>query len=525
MSRTKTTSWNFATNLLYTAVALVGGLISVPLLIRLLGKEQLGAVRTATDWSGYLGLFELGIGGALLPMMARAVAAGDPAVVLQTLSVGIQRYRRIAAAMVLAGVAIGICLPWLVPVDPVLRLSLQTGFAINLLGSSLIILSPFRTLMDANQRGFLINLYFAVQSVSITTLSIVLAYFHGGIIGQFVAMVGGNIVFWFLIARHVKKQYPGSLRLIIASSQHQQIGTDLSRLSRPTLILNACGRVGLLTDNIIIGLFLGPSAVVPFIVTQRLATIAQSQLQAVGNAAWAALAQLHMHGEHDVFRKRLVDLTTLVAVLAVASLAPIAAFNHHFVSVWVPPIGPGDRGNFAGNAITLLAVLNGFLIAMISLWGWVFSGTGNVARLVPVAAASAAINIVVSIGGTCLLGLAGPLLGTTVAIGCVSFPGYVFLLHKHYGISPLALLWRPALTIATGIPYGAALWWVAHHHQPLWWSHEGYHHILRWIGVAIEMAVGGAGSLLLAWFIILSHADRASWRHRLEMIVRRRTAA
>ncbi len=78
--------------------------------------------------------------------------------------------------------------------------------------------------------------------------------------------------------------------------------------------MNLCGRVSLLTDNIVVSGLLSPALVTPFVLTQRLTSLAQRELQTIGNASWAALAELSAQGRKDVFSRRLLELTRVVAV-------------------------------------------------------------------------------------------------------------------------------------------------------------------------------------------------------------------
>ncbi|WP_335216266.1 hypothetical protein [Nostoc sp.] len=119
---------------------------------------------------------------------------------------------------------------------------------------------------------------------------------------------------------------------------------------------------------------------------------------------WAALADLHAKGEIDKFNARVIELTRLVAVMGLALMVAIAAYNPYFVKLWV------GQERFAGDAVTLLAACNGFLLGLLSLWGWCFSGTGNVGKITLLSALTAVINVIISIVSTHFFGIIGPLL-------------------------------------------------------------------------------------------------------------------
>src|SRR5581483_1639314 len=75
--RVRRSIWTFFTEQASTLVILLVALVATPLLLGWLGDERYGAVEAAAEWLGYVGLLEFGIGGALLPLIARAVAQRD----------------------------------------------------------------------------------------------------------------------------------------------------------------------------------------------------------------------------------------------------------------------------------------------------------------------------------------------------------------------------------------------------------------------------------------------------------------
>ena len=76
MSRTRRATWNYLGALLFTGVTLAAGLVATPYLVGWLTPARFGAFRMLTEWSGALALLELGLGGALQPLLARGWAGG-----------------------------------------------------------------------------------------------------------------------------------------------------------------------------------------------------------------------------------------------------------------------------------------------------------------------------------------------------------------------------------------------------------------------------------------------------------------
>ena len=57
-------------------VTIAVGLFASPWLEHWLNEDRFGAFRVVLDCQGYLTLLELGLGGALSPLLARALAQG-----------------------------------------------------------------------------------------------------------------------------------------------------------------------------------------------------------------------------------------------------------------------------------------------------------------------------------------------------------------------------------------------------------------------------------------------------------------
>ena len=491
-----------------SAATIAIAFITTPLLLKFLGPERFGAARAAADWFGHLTLLELGLGGALAPLLALALGTSDLAAVRRTAAAGVRAFVRVALAAVAAGLLITWLIARLVPVSPPLVRDLQTGCLVASLGLLLYPLAPFRQLADASQRGYAIHLIAFCQSVTTTVLAVLLAWQGMGITGQFVALIAGQLLFALLITRDGLRRHPGILRSAATEPVDPASRAAIRKLNLPSLLFDLSGRAGLLTDNIVIALVLGPAAVVPLFLTQRLPQLAQAQLQGVGNASWAALSDLHALGRHDVFNARLLELTRLVAALSAAALVPIAAYNGAFVRLWV------GEAHFGGTAVTVLAAVNALLLALVSLWGWCFSGTGQVALLVPVMLLSAALNICISVAAAFAIGLPGPLLGTAVAITSTTLWYLPRQLHRRFA-TPVAGLARAVLAPLAWASVPAALvWWVSRAAPPA-----------SWPALAVQVTASAALLLCVWWCFELRAAERAHYLDRMKMVLPGRASA
>ena len=488
---------------MFTVVTVIVGLFATPPLLRWLGDERFGAFRVTTDWYGYLSLFELGLSGALLPMLAKAVGRQDLELVRRTLAAGVRAYLRVGLVMLAGGLVLAAAITWLVPVSATNAADLRRGSIIVLLGIAFVPLAPFRALIEARQRGYWINLSLLLHSLLVTGLALIMAWAGWGISGQSLAGLLAGITLRVILSWEALRHFPGLLAASIKQAPDANVWRGLWNLNRPTLIFNLASRVGLLTDNIIVAGFLGAAPVVPFLITQRLATLAQREMQGIGNASWAALAELHARGELESFNQRLIELTTLVTALGVGFLVPLAAYNRHFVALWV---GPAQYG---GEALTIIASLNAILLAVFSFWGWCVTGTGRIGEMTNAMVVQSIINLVLSIILTKRLGFIGCVLGTLISFLAVSVWYLPRLLHRLFSVSLRELFGAVAAPLALGMPYAAIVWWFADISEPS-----------SLLATAFEIGLAALLYLALWWLLVLKRAERDRWSARIRMLPR-----
>jgi O-antigen/teichoic acid export membrane protein len=509
MSRSTRSAWSFLSVIAFNVITMGLALGVMPVLLRTLGASRLGAARAVLDCVGYLALFELGLGGAMIPMLARALALEDSSGVGRTLAAGFRAYLLVLIPMSLGAIAITFGITHLVKVEPALHHELRVACVYAAIPLLLMPLSPLRSLIDASQRTYVLSGFVISQSVLIALSSVFFAKWGLGVAGQTLAVAVGAVFFGSLLVLDARKNAPRLPGL--AFPVDREVTREIWSLNTPTLIISICGRVGLLTDNIVIASILSAPVIVPFLMTQRLGQIVGNQLTAVGSASWAGLIQLYTRGERELFHDRFIELNQLVMSLGLCALIPIVVYNHAFVALWL------GESSYGGLALTAIAALNALVLAINSLWGWLFGGTGQLARLVPVALASAALNLVVSVGFTWALSsrdphraMWGPLIGTASALLVVNVPLVPTLMRRHFEVPVGRLASALAKPLLLAIPFAVALSWVDARLPP-----HG------WVQLAASMSSAGAVFAGVCWLLVLSASERATWLHRLRLLRRR----
>ncbi len=494
---------NFGTSALFLVVTMLVALKASPSLVAWLGPKRYGGARVVADGQGYLTLLELGLGGAVGPLLARAAGQGDLALLRETVSAGTRSYARVSVMTV----ALGLSLTPLIPVfardlSGAELIDLRWAWVLGLLAFLSLGLLPLRALIEAKQRGYVVNLALTAQSLAITGLSLFLAREGWGMTGQAAAQVAGVWGGSLLLAAIALRGEPSIRLATLLQPPRDEVSRAIRSLSAPTLILNIGSRVGLLADNLVVGGMLGASRVTSLAITQRLIVAGQGALQSVGSASWAALAELHAQGRKDVFNRRLIEMTRIVAILAAAGLCPAVAFNREFVRLWM-----GADFDYGGDLVTVAAALNAFLLAEQSLWAWCFSATGKTRVLVGPAVASAVVNLSASLLLTRSMGLPGPLLGTTMGLAAVGLWTLPLLLRREFGTPVLPLAKAAGMPAVLGVAATAALWPLAPTLSPLSWK------LLAAIDGAVALGVLTAGVVLF-----VPSDEKEKWRSRIRLL-------
>ena len=406
---------SYVSALTASGLTIVFALIATPLRIAWLGEDTMGLYRVLLDTLAYLLLLEFGIATALSSLFATAVASDDATRVRSLLRLGLRELVTVSALKALVGVGLSLALLVLVDIPPGLRTDFIVACGVGLLSTLLTPVNAFRALLEGAQRGYSVQLTLTCQAALSTLLAVWFAYLEWGVTGQFAALACSMFVCqgWLVVAS--LRRFPTALRAAPGTeTPDPALTAALRRLNRPAFVLQLGGTIWLLSDSIIIALVLNPGVVMTFFLTQRLASVAQSQLQNIGTASWAAMEEIHAKGQLALFNQRALELTRLVTIASLALLIPITVFNRTFVALWV------GLDLYGRTAVTIAAALVAFGQAVISLWGWLFHATGQLPKVVPVSLATVIVNLAGSVLFARIYGIVGPLLGTVLSFALVS---------------------------------------------------------------------------------------------------------
>src|SRR4051812_8010907 len=105
MNRTSRSIWAYVTQTVLMVVTVGLGLVTTPILLRLMGSEVFGVFRIMGDWMANLTILEFGLGGAIAAVLVPAVHAEDNQSTASTLKEGFRAYGYIVFLMLVFAVA------------------------------------------------------------------------------------------------------------------------------------------------------------------------------------------------------------------------------------------------------------------------------------------------------------------------------------------------------------------------------------------------------------------------------------
>ena len=499
MSRLKRSALTAVSGLAWSTTVILAAFFTTPILLRCLGSERYGLFRVAVDWLGYVTILEFGIGGALISVFSRALGTGHRAGVAAGVRAGMKAHLLIMPSMLAFGGLLGWMMPQLVRAPKALSGELQAGCGVYLIGLLLMPLASFRPLAESEQRGYIVHLANFAQTLTAIGLSVAFAVAGWGLVGQFLGLVAGVLIFHGTLAWDGLRRHP---EVIWGPAD---VAPPLWALSWPNLLFNLSGRLSLFTDNILVAAYLGPVSVTSFILTQRLIQTAGTQAAGIGAAGWAGLVDLHYRGEHEAFTHRLTQLTRVTGIIGATLLVPLGVWNREVIGLWVGP----DR--FAGSVVTWLSVADAWGLAVFGLWGWPLAATGRIRMLLPVQIVGVVVNLAVSLTGTAMLGMPGPLLGTAVTLTGVHWWWLMLLLRREFGVSGRRLFWAAVQPGLVAVAFGvmlSALAGISPSSPPDWprWA--------RWASLMGRMGGSSIVYLGLSWLLVVPNTDRAEWVSR-----------
>ena len=309
--------------------------VMAPFLIRTLGHARYGAWAVIGELTGYYGLLDLGIRGAVTILGARYLAQGQNDRVRELISSAFWFLGAIAAAgftAMLVGVLVWRpsqfssispeeFLPALIVIAFLVAASLPLDVFAGVLNSARRIDIP-NALELAGRVVSALGVWFVVLS-------------GGGLIGMSTVLLVVKLGVW-LACVYMAVRLVNGISLSPAWARKDRL-RELASFGSKTALMNTARVVTDRTDLIIIGLLFGVRTVVFYSIARLLIEYTVSMIGSVTLAFTAHFAHLYAGAEHEELCRLLSAGTRVCACLSLIAVAFLLSFGRTFIGLWVGP--------------------------------------------------------------------------------------------------------------------------------------------------------------------------------------------
>jgi O-antigen/teichoic acid export membrane protein len=334
MSRSK----RFITNLVssYTSIAIniLYTVVSIPLALHYLNKEEFGLWALVSQMAGYLMLLEFGMSGSVARSLSDHKDEIENGVYGSILKTGARVFMIQGAAIV----ALGLALAWFAPSMMNLPEHLHRPFILLMSAQALLngvklSVGSLASPLWSHQRLDISNL--AGSSSMIVTFAVLWIGFHLGwhiyslTVATAVGFCVSTAMIWISCRRlglYAPKAYRGRFDPVLFK-QLFHFGGDLFLLNLGAQLLSA-------SQVIVVSRLLGIESAAVWAIATKIFSMAQQFVLKILESSVGGLTEIFVRKETDTLKKRFHDVVAISAVMAVAASAGIALMNGPFVEIW-----------------------------------------------------------------------------------------------------------------------------------------------------------------------------------------------
>jgi O-antigen/teichoic acid export membrane protein len=405
-------TWNLLTGTLtkyvLLSVNIALGIFLMPFTMRHLGTAEYGLWMLAASMTAYLQLLDLGYGNGVVRQVTQADARGDEDEMNVILSTFLVVYSAIGL-LALAGV--GVLALVVVPRFPNLSSADVTTaqWVLVILGFRVAIAFPLSVLgavTTARQR-FALTGWIAIPVALLQGAATYLVLRAGyGLIALVTATTVIGIASYGAYAVAARSTFPG-MRLSVSRFSTRQM-REVTAFSFYLFVISIAIHVGTNVDNLILGAYLGTSAIAFYTVAVRLAEYQRQLCGQFSGLLFPLVVRFDASGDKDSLRGMLLDGTRLALGLVVGVTVCLVAFGRPLVEAWM---GTG----FDASVVPLyILALAGIVMVAQGPAGSILLAAGR-HRMVAVASlVDIVLNIAISVALVSRYGLIGVALGTAL---------------------------------------------------------------------------------------------------------------
>ncbi len=415
---------------LQTALVVLVNLWLTPYLLRQLGQHEYGLWLLAAQLLLYLGLMDLGI-VALLPREVAYTAGAAGPDRPDDLPALVGRTARLVMWQTPVVLTVGVAVWWFIPHEwAPLRWPL---LLVVLAFTATFPLRIFHGVLQGLQDLFYLGAAQLAGWTAGTIVTIVGVMAGLGLYSLALGWMAGQALPAVLAWRRLSARFPGAVPARLPPLAQAAMGERFGRgvwisVSQVAqVLLNG-------TDLVVIGMLLGPEAVVPYVCTGKLVVLLGNQPQLFMQMALPALSELRATAPRARLFEVSASMTQVMLIGSGAVVAVVLAVNQPFVTWWV------GGSQFGGTGLTLLFTLGMLLRHLSATAGYTLFCFGHERRLALTAIAEGLVGLGAMLVLVPIVGAAGAAVGLLAATAVVGLPSKLGALAREQGTSLAALL-------------------------------------------------------------------------------------
>lgn len=425
---------NLSSNWAIYFVSAAISFLLTPYIIHVLGKAAYGVWILVGSFSGYLGLFDFGIGYAVVRFVARYQKTGETD--KRNAIVATAFYGATLLAVVVMAATIYIMAHaasfFEIPAD----LVTQSQVVIFLIGVSIAVGFPLAIFSEALAGGLYrydlfntVAIAMAFLRGALTVLFLELGY---GLIGLGAAALIGSLLGYLWRMRMLYKLLPDLS--IHPRLLDRSIFKEVGNYSLYSFVLLLSGRIAFYSDSFVVGFFRGVEDVAIFGIAAKLVEYLRQLVFTMSKLFSPVISRYDPDLDQASLRRLFYDGSRFNLLFSLPLSLVLFFWGGPFIRLWV---GEG----FASSIIILQVLLIGHLLSFVQgIGGELLLGVGRHRNFSILSMVAALANVILSIILVKSVGLVGVAWGTTIPLGLLSVSYLPFAAVKVVGGSMRSFL-------------------------------------------------------------------------------------
>lgn len=336
ISQTKLIFQNVSVNYLVTGTELLIGIFMLPFNVAHLGQSAYGLWILVASVTVYFSMFDMGYGVAQVRFAAKYRAQGDTTALNEIASTMFCMFSGVGLLTFVIAVLISFNLDTLFPLTAE---QVRTGQIVLLFSSAYVALgfpfSVFGGIVNGFQRQYLNGAVAFVTAIVVAAVNVGVLLSGYGLAELVAATTAVRILSYLAYALNAYRVFP-ALRIRPKYFKRERL-REVTGFSVFILIIDLANKLNYSTDAIVVGAFLGTSAVAVWAVAQRLIEIVQRITDQLNAVLFPVVVDNSTVQRTDRLQNILIQGTRLSLAMVVPLATVLGLTARPLVMLWVGP--------------------------------------------------------------------------------------------------------------------------------------------------------------------------------------------